>query len=163
MAGTPVPLPLNQLNDRGTVQGTDVLPILPLLGTTLQKTSITELSAYFTAGLTPYQSVVAAANLTAGRFVSITAAGVVHADATDDTLPADGFITDNFLQGATAKVYGPGQVNGSLSALTMGSLYFLSTNGGVTASVPSSGALQIVGKAWSTISIMFTPGPDQLL
>lgn len=42
--------PLSQLNDRGTVQGTDLMPILPAGTTTLLKTTVNSMNAFFGGG-----------------------------------------------------------------------------------------------------------------
>ena len=74
MADTPVPLPLNQLNDRGTVQGTDQIPNLPLNGTTLEKSTVSDLQTYMQANL----SFMTAINGLTGD-VTATGPGTVNA------------------------------------------------------------------------------------
>ena len=105
----------------------------------------------------------ATVSLTAGQLVSYGASGLVLADATDASKPANGFVLGSFSSSATAQVYLPGAIITGLSGLTPGALYFLSTSGGMTATVPSSGALQIVGTAIDATRLLFNPGPDQLL
>lgn len=93
-----------------------------------------------------------------GNLVHIGATGLVLADATDDTKPADGFVLASFIANTQATVYPVGSVIPGLSGLTPGGLCYLSTAGGVTQTVPSSGASQIIGRAIDATRVLFNPG-----
>lgn len=102
-------------------------------------------------------------NLAAGDFVHVFTSGgvakVQKADATDLTKPADGFVLSAFLAGASARVYGPGQINNALAGLTPGAKYWLSVTGGASITPPatSGNGDQEVGKALSATSLLFAP------
>lgn len=100
-------------------------------------------------------------NLTAGDFVNLFSdagtAKVRKADADNDR-PAHGFVRANVTAPAAATVYGPGELNDQLSALTVGATYFLDTTaGGITATAPTAaGAIvQQLGVAKSTTALRF--------
>lgn len=62
---------------------------------------------------------------------------------------------------AAGYYYPPGSTITGLSSLTAGSVYYLSTSGGITATAPtpsSSVRRVVVGKATSTTSLLFVPG-----
>lgn len=103
-------------------------------------------------------TIVTTVDLAAGDLVSFGATGLILADATDDTKPANGFVLTAFTAGDTATVYKPGSELTGLSALTGGGLCYLSTAGALTQSVPSSGASQIVGTAIDATRVLFLPG-----
>jgi hypothetical protein len=75
---------------------------------------------------------------------------------------ADGFVLAAVSMGATATVYGPGQVNDQLSGLTIGETYYLGTGGAVTATIPAAAddvVVQTIGVAHSTTAIRFVGQP----
>jgi hypothetical protein len=107
--------------------------------------------------------VASTVNLVAGQFVSFGANGLVLADNTDATKPADGFVIAPVLAAGVATVYLTGAVNSLLAGLTPGGYVYLSTAGGVTTVRPVTGALQILGRAPTTNSVVFNPGPSTQL
>lgn len=117
------------------------------------------------AGGAPTVTATTTVTLTAGQFVTFTGSGLILADATDNTKPANGFVIANFASSTTATVYVSGAVNTALSGLTVGADYFLGTAGGVTTTVPATGGAgnQFIGRAVSATALPFAPGPDQLL
>jgi len=101
--------------------------------------------------------------LAAGAWVNIyNAAGTMsvrNADATVAGKEANGFVLASVTQSNNATVYLAG-ANTSLSSLTLGSNYFLSTTPGVgSASAPSGSGniVQRLGKAVSATEIAFQP------
>jgi hypothetical protein len=120
----------------------------------------------YTGSLPPISvgTVQASQTLTAGDFVNLhTVTGALRmrkADATDATKQADGFVKSAVTSGNSDVIYGPGQVNDSLSGLTPGSAYYLSTTAGqATATAPSTtgNLVQHLGKALSATNILFDP------
>lgn len=111
-------------------------------------------------------SAVAFESLSAGDFVYIRPDGqVAKASAGVSGVPADGFVLSSSASSANALVYFEGR-NTALSALTVGSRYYLSDTvaGGVT-STPVSGAgkkHQFLGRAVSATSISFE-GDDHIV
>lgn len=101
----------------------------------------------------------AAENLTAGDFVYVNASGeVAKSSAASAGYDADGFVISSYTTGQTALVYLEGR-NTALSALTVGSRYYLSdsTPGGIT-DTPVTGAgkrHQYIGKAITATTISF--------
>ena len=106
-------------------------------------------------------SLVAVEALSAGNFVNIfNDAGVIKCRKADNSngRQADGFVIAAVLITANATVYGVSQINTALSALTLGTRYFLGTAGGVTATVPAAGAgvlVQTLGVAHTTSALRF--------
>ncbi len=96
--------------------------------------------------------------LFAGALVSFTTGGVILADATDTSKPAMGFVMEAYSIGQTAVVYFQGALNSALSGLTPGGIYFLSTDGEITAGVPV-GPTQFVGYATAAGHLLFNQGP----
>lgn len=100
-------------------------------------------------------SLVTTEDLVAGNYVNIFLdSGVAKfrlADASNGR-PAHGFVKAAFLTGATAIAYDD-VTNNNLSGLTIGSRYYLSTAGGVTATPRTSGLHQFLGKAISATAI----------
>lgn len=95
--------------------------------------------------------------LNAGSFVQVYASGVRLADCSNGR-QANGFVLASVLNGGTASVYHEG-ANTSLSSLTKGAAYFLSTTGTVTATPTTTAGqiLQFLGYATSTTAINFEP------
>ena len=99
----------------------------------------------------------ASETLSAGSFVQEYSGGVRLADCSNGR-QATGFVLALVSNGGTASVYHEGQ-NTSLSSLTKGTAYFLSTTGAVTATPTTTAGqiLQFLGYATSTTSINFEP------
>ncbi len=109
------------------------------------------------------QAVTASESLPAGALVSLwDDAGTLkarRANATDNTKPAVGFVTDPYSPGASATVYFVG-VNRDLSGLTLGADYYLSTTPGAVTTTPPSASgnlVQRVGQALSPTALAFAP------
>ncbi len=120
----------------------------------------------YTGSLPPSSvgTVQASQTLAAGDFVNLhTVTGALRmrkADATDETKQADGFVKAAVTSGNSDVIYGPGQVNDSLSGLTPGAAYYLSTTPGLaTTTAPSTtgNLVQHLGKALSATNILFDP------
>lgn len=99
--------------------------------------------------------------LTAGNLINIwTDTGTIKARKADasNARRAHGFVIAGVSSGATATVYLDGTITG-LSSLTGGTIYYLGTNGAVTATAPSTAThiSQEIGPALSTSSIDFEP------
>lgn len=99
-------------------------------------------------------------NLAAGDFVNIyDNAGTVTARKADasagNAKKADGFVLAAVTSPASATIY-YGNLNTALTSLTKGSIYYLSTGGGVTTTAPSTAThiVQRLGKAISTTSLL---------
>jgi hypothetical protein len=111
--------------------------------------------------------ITASVNLTAGQIVNIFSSGgaakVQPADVADDSKPADGFVLASVTAGNPATVYGVGSVITGLSALTPGATYWLAASGGLTATLPTSGWAQLIGKALSATTLLFDPQQGNLL
>jgi hypothetical protein len=109
-------------------------------------------------------TIVASETIAAGAFVNIWSnAGVIsvrNADATASK-PAHGFVLAAVSSAANATVYRVGQLNNSLTGLTIGVNYFLGAVGAVTSTVPTgTGTIsQILGVPISTTSMAFEPQP----
>lgn len=104
--------------------------------------------------------------LSAGDFVNIYnltgALAVRKADATTNGKPAYGFVLASVSNGALATIYLPSQNNTSLTSLTIGSDYFLSTTPGAATTTPPSTAgniVQFLGRAHSTTAMVFVESP----
>lgn len=113
----------------------------------------------------PARVIQASENLSAGAFVNIwTSSGAIrvrNANATDDTKPADGFVTAAVTSGQNATVLGMGQQNTALSGMTPGTEYYLDTTaGGINATAPSASGnyQQPLGKADTVTALTFVPG-----
>lgn len=110
-------------------------------------------------------TVIAGENLTARSLVDLYQDGpdikARHADATDNTRPAEAFIADAVGSGDDVLVYFSGNVNNGLSGLTPGlKLYLSETPGGVTHTPITTGVgklVQEVGHALSASSMIFEP------
>jgi hypothetical protein len=102
--------------------------------------------------------------LVAGDFVNITATGVRKADAAGNR-PAHGFVLVGGAPAATVDVYSLSNTNTALTALTMGTKYFLGANGAVTATAPSTAGWcsQVLGVAATTTSMVFNPSTTIVL
>lgn len=99
----------------------------------------------------------ASESLSAGDFVNLhldTTLKVRKADNSNGR-QADGFVTEAYSSSDPATVYREG-VNAELSTLTINTAYFLGTGGAVTATPPTSGLLQELGKATSTTELYFS-------
>lgn len=101
-------------------------------------------------------------NLAAGDFVNLFLdSGVIKArkaDATTNAKPAHGFTLVGVTAPASTTVYRLSTVNTSLTGLTIGSDYFLSTTpGAVTTTAPSASGniVQELGRATLTTSMVF--------
>jgi hypothetical protein len=113
---------------------------------------------------------VASEDLAAGDLVNIHevvgAAKVRKANASDATMPAQGFVKAAVSAGVEATVWFGGQVNDVLSGLNPGALYYLDTTGGgiTSAALTANGNLdQEVGFAISTTQLLFWPTRGVLL
>ena len=109
-------------------------------------------------------TMVTSENLTAGDLVNIYSnAGVLtarKADATTNAKPAHGFVLASVTSPANATVYSPSQTNTAVTALTIGSEYFLSTTPGAVTTTPPNAAgniVQRVGVADKTTEFVFVP------
>lgn len=109
-------------------------------------------------------TMVTSENLTAGQFVNIYNNGGTitarKADATTNGKPAHGFVLATTTSPASATIYLPSNINSSLSGLTLGAEYFLSTTaGGVTTTAPSAtgNIVQRLGVANKTTEMAFVP------
>lgn len=107
-------------------------------------------------------TITASEALNAGNWVNIwNDAGVTKVRKADNSNArrAHGFVRSAVALAASATVYGPGELNDQLSALTIGSEYFLGTAGGGTTTVPtaSGSIVQALGVAESATSIRFNP------
>ncbi len=106
-------------------------------------------------------SVIASESLSAGAFVALWnnagALNVRNADCTATGKEARGFVLAAVTSGQSATVYREGH-NTSLSGLTVGSDYWLSTVGGTTTTPPSASGnvTQYLGIADSATSIDFS-------
>lgn len=80
---------------------------------------------------------------------------VRNADSTNASKPAHGFVLASVLSSGTATVYNLGQQNTAATGLTVGSVYFLSTVGALTATPPSTSGnlVQEVGVAITTTQL----------
>lgn len=101
--------------------------------------------------------------LARGQLVAFTASGAILADATDATKPAMGYALVMTSAGGSVPIGLAGSVNQGIGLLTPGAPYFLSTGGGVTATVPTTGANQFVGYATPGGNLAFDPGADMSL
>ena len=104
-------------------------------------------------------------NLSAGDFVNLyNNTGVINArkaDATTNGKTAHGFVLSNVTSPANATVYLESSQNNSVSGLTVGSDYYLSTTPGVVTTTPPSASgniVQLLGTATSATNLPFTPG-----
>src|SRR5215216_5828739 len=80
------------------------------------------------------QPVVASEAIGAGKFVNLYAnGGVLNCRLADNSngRPAHGFVSSAVASAGTAAVYDLDAVNGGLTGLTVGAVYFLGTAGGV--------------------------------
>ena len=103
-------------------------------------------------------AVTASEALSAGDFVNIYSGGARKADGSVAGKEAVGYVLDAVSNGQTATVYFEGS-NSSLTTLTVGSRYYLSSTipGGVTATPPSTAGnvVQYLGMATTATSIAF--------
>jgi hypothetical protein len=105
---------------------------------------------------------ITSAAISAGQMVNLyNNAGVLTArpaDCTTTGSEANAFALSAFASGATGTFYLAGNVTG-LSALTPGTIYFLSTVGAITTTPTSTAGniVQIVGKSLSATSLAFAP------
>ena len=112
-------------------------------------------------------ALVASEALSAGQFVNIWdnagVANVRKADASTTGKEASGFVLAAFASAATATVYLVSQTNTQQTAMTPGTIQFLSdsTPGACTATVPTTSGhtVQQLGRASSATTIAFSPGP----
>lgn len=103
--------------------------------------------------------------LASGDFINLhVVSGAIRmrkADASTGGKDADGFVLASVASGASGTAYMRG-INNSLSGLTPGEDYFLSTTvaGGVQDNAPSANgqASQRLGKALSSTELAFSPG-----
>lgn len=108
---------------------------------------------------------LASENLAAGDLVNLWLTGGVlkarKADATTAGKEPDGFTLAAITSGNTATIYGPSNLNTSVSGLTIGTRYYLDTTaGGVTATAPSASGNIVILVGWATAAteLMFAPG-----
>lgn len=101
-------------------------------------------------------------NLSAGNFVNLyNNAGAINvrkADATGATKPAYGFVLAGVTSPANATVYSISNKNTAVSALTVGSIYYLDTTAGAintTAPSASGNIVQKIGIAETAAAIVF--------
>lgn len=109
------------------------------------------------------KSIIASETLTSGNFVNVwNDAGTIKirkADASTSGKSANGFVLSAVTTGQFGLVYFEG-VNTSLSGLTLGDVFFLSTTPGTPSSVPPStggNIVQKLGVALSPTEISFEP------
>lgn len=104
--------------------------------------------------------------ISAGALVNVFQDGVSgnamlrNANATDNTKPADGFVSDDFSMGEIATFSLPGQVDIKLASLSPGLRYYLSTTpGAITITPPSAtgNVVQEVGVAVAVNALSFQP------
>ena len=107
--------------------------------------------------------VVTSENLTAGNFCNLyNNAGVAtarKADATTISKPAHGFTLASITSPASVTMYGISTKNTALTALTVGTDYWLATTaGGVTATSPSASGnyVQELGTSESATAMVFS-------
>lgn len=107
-------------------------------------------------------SATATATITAGQVVNVSWSGTVlqvkPADNTTAGSEANGFASAGITSGASGSItMGEGLITG-LSALSTG-LYYLGTNGAVTATPPATAGnlLQQIGRATSATTFYFQP------
>ena len=101
-----------------------------------------------------------AAGNTVNIFVYQNSAFVRKASAATNATEADGFVTENYTAGASAKVYFAG-LNRSLTGLDIGAEYFLSElPGGITKTPPTGTGtiIQRIGKAISSTYLLLKLG-----
>jgi hypothetical protein len=120
-------------------------------------------ASFMPAGVGERITVTASENLAAGALVNIwndTTAKAREADATDNSKPADGFVSAAVTLGNPASViplYGT-QSGGTLTGLTIAAKLYLSTTPGVPTETPPSSAgnvIQFVGFAITATSAFF--------
>lgn len=107
--------------------------------------------------------------IAAGAFINVwNNAGtpsVRNANATDTTKPAHGYVLAGFGSGSNATVYLASE-NNVLTGLSVGSVYYLTTTGGVVSTTPpntTGNSLQTVGYAINTTTIQYSQSiPIQL-
>ncbi len=109
------------------------------------------------------KQVIAAGALNAGDFVNVyDDAGVVsarRADATTQGKEAVGYVLASVASGESVEVY-LGGVNTSMSSLTAGTRYYLSTTAGGVVAIAPSGSGNVVpplGRALSDSELLFNP------
>lgn len=105
-------------------------------------------------------SLTASEALSAGDFVNVFddagTPSMQKADATTAGKAADGFVLTSITSGNTGTFYALGEMNDQLSALTTGSIYYLSTTAGTaTTTRPSASGnvIQRLGRAVNTSTI----------
>lgn len=103
-----------------------------------------------TAGLVVYLSDGSGSKAAGSWFTATTA------NTYSSTLPEIGMTTAAIASGATGTIRLSGQATG-LSALTVGTTYYVTTAGGVTSTAPTN--RRVVGVADSTSSLILTPNP----
>lgn len=101
-------------------------------------------------------------NLAAGDWVNIfDDAGTAKVRKADNSngRRAHGFVRASVTSPANATVYGPGELNDQLSAMTLGAEYFLGTAAAETSTAPtaSGSIVQGLGVAESATAIRFSP------
>jgi hypothetical protein len=102
--------------------------------------------------------------LTSGNFVNIysgaTGLAVRKADATTSAKPADGFVVTSYSNAQSGvTVYMVSNTNTALTSLTIGAEYWLDTTAGAITITPPSASgniVQLLGRATSTTSLMFS-------
>lgn len=99
--------------------------------------------------------------ISAGNFVNLyNNAGVLSMKLADCStgLQADGYVLAAVASGSTGTVYLNNQ-NTAQTGLTPGTIYFLSTAGGISATPPTTAGYlnQVVGKSVSATSLQFRP------
>jgi hypothetical protein len=127
--------------------------------------------SFLPAGIgTDTVEITASEALSAGNFVNkwndTGTAKVRKADATTPGKQADGFVLAAVDSAAAATVYPIGSLNNQLSALTPGTVHYLSaTPGAVTASAPSTAGyiVQKLGTTHSATEMIFDPSPPVTL
>lgn len=149
----------NVFSSPGTYGGSSDIPVLTI-NAAGQITDVTTVppKAISTAPPPP-TGLLASEDLAAGSFVNIWdnggAAAVRLAQVTDDTKEADGFVTVGVVMGDPAVVYLSGAYNDALTGLTPGGMCFLAAGGTVTQTLPSSGWVQLLGRAVTAAALAF--------
>jgi len=111
-----------------------------------------------------------AAGISKGCFVRLEPdTGLIHLAKNDISSAsthdaAIGFVDADYAVSAIATVYHYG-INANVSTVVVGTLYYLGTSGGVTATRPTANGklAQSIGTALTTSSILFSPGEPTII
>lgn len=108
-------------------------------------------------------TMTASESISAGAFINIWSSTGVKVRNADSSTPtkAHGFVNAAISNAGTGAVILQPAINTGVTSLTIGTAYFLSTTGSVTATKPTSSGniIQAVGVANATTSIVAAIGP----